>query len=186
LKEEAIYTCFVVGDDLQKAHLSWKVAGVPQTHSVKEESLKQLVNGSQSMSSHLTLTRSMWNKGTPVYCTLTHPSLVSHKVLTALKEQGETTLRWGTGLPSAPQTPTSPQDYPVSSPPPLPPWPPGLPQCPDQHCSQNNVRTAVSQATSFSHDPSSPSVISFFSCRFQGSQQPLHQPSQHVGPCREG
>ncbi|PNJ04969.1 IGHD isoform 1, partial [Pongo abelii] len=85
LRDKATFTCFVVGSDLQDAHLSWEVAGKVPTVGMEEGPLEQHSNGSQSQHSRLALPRSLWKAGTSVTCTLNHPSLPSQKLM-ALRE----------------------------------------------------------------------------------------------------
>lgn len=87
-QDKATFTCFVVGSDLQDAHLSWEVAGKVLKGGMEEGPLEQHSNGSQSQHSRLALPRSLWNAGTSVTCTLNHPSLPSQKLM-ALREPGE-------------------------------------------------------------------------------------------------
>uniref|UniRef100_A0A2K6JNV6 Ig-like domain-containing protein n=1 Tax=Rhinopithecus bieti TaxID=61621 RepID=A0A2K6JNV6_RHIBE len=87
-RDKATFTCFVVGSDLQDAHLSWEVAGKVPKGGMEEGPLEQHSNGSQSQHSRLALPRSLWNAGTSVTCTLNHPSFPSQKLM-ALREPGE-------------------------------------------------------------------------------------------------
>lgn len=84
-QDKVTFTCFVVGSDLQDAHLSWEVAGKVLKGGMEEGPLEQHSNGSQSQHSRLALPRSLWNAGTSVTCTLNHPSLPSQKLM-ALRE----------------------------------------------------------------------------------------------------
>uniref|UniRef100_A0A452RQZ7 Ig-like domain-containing protein n=1 Tax=Ursus americanus TaxID=9643 RepID=A0A452RQZ7_URSAM len=74
LQGEASFTCLAVGDDLQEARLSWEVAGAPPSGAVEEGSLEEHVNGSQSLSSRLSLPVSLWASGASIACALSRPS----------------------------------------------------------------------------------------------------------------
>ncbi|CAK7316871.1 Immunoglobulin delta heavy chain [Vulpes lagopus] len=86
LQGEAAFTCLVVGDDLQKAHLSWEVAGAPPSEAVEEGPLQEHENGSQSWSSRLVLPISLWASGANITCTLSLPSMPSQVVSAAARE----------------------------------------------------------------------------------------------------
>uniref|UniRef100_A0A8C0RXW8 Ig-like domain-containing protein n=1 Tax=Canis lupus familiaris TaxID=9615 RepID=A0A8C0RXW8_CANLF len=86
LQGEAAFTCLVVGDDLQKAHLSWEVAGAPPSEAVEERPLQEHENGSQSWSSRLVLPISLWASGANITCTLSLPSMPSQVVSAAARE----------------------------------------------------------------------------------------------------
>uniref|UniRef100_A0A8C7AGT0 Immunoglobulin heavy constant mu n=1 Tax=Neovison vison TaxID=452646 RepID=A0A8C7AGT0_NEOVI len=73
LQGEATFTCLAVGGDLQEARVSWAVAGAPPSGAVEEGPREEHVNGSQSLSSRLSLPVSLWASGTSIACALSLP-----------------------------------------------------------------------------------------------------------------
>ncbi|KAL4692927.1 hypothetical protein H8959_016737 [Pygathrix nigripes] len=97
-RDKATFTCFVVGSDLQDAHLSWEVAGKVPKGGMEEGPLEQHSNGSQSQHSRLALPRSLWNAGTSVTCTLNHPSFPSQKLMAPREPAAQAPVRLSLNL----------------------------------------------------------------------------------------
>lgn len=106
LQGEASFTCLAVGDDLQEARLSWEVAGAPPSGAVEEGSLEEHVNGSQSLSSRLSLPVSLWASGASIACALSRPSRPPQLASAVPREHGKPLPGPGTGrLPAPTHTP---------------------------------------------------------------------------------
>ncbi|XP_028934646.2 uncharacterized protein LOC100076770 [Ornithorhynchus anatinus] len=87
LRAEALLTCLVVGYQLDQATLTWEVDKKPLAGSPSVRALVTHDNGTQSLRSHLNLSRTDWEAAHTVLCR------VSHRCLFAPQEETLQPLR---------------------------------------------------------------------------------------------